>query len=69
MRSPGTTSACCSRTGNGPREALPCYERAVAADPDLADAHYNLALLYEHGGRKQDAVRHFAIYKRLEHTS
>jgi tetratricopeptide (TPR) repeat protein len=51
------------------REALPCYERAVAADAELADAHYNLALLYEHAGRKQDAVRHFAIYKRLEHKS
>jgi tetratricopeptide (TPR) repeat protein len=49
-----------------PAEALPSYERAVAADPELADAHYNLALLYEHAGRKQEAVRHFAIYKRLE---
>ena len=47
-------------------EALPAYERAIAADPDLADAHYNLALLYERAGRKQDAVRHFAIYRRLE---
>lgn len=47
-------------------EALPCYERAIAADAKLADAHYNLALLYEHAGRKQEAVRHFAIYKRLE---
>ncbi len=49
-----------------PDEALTAYERAIAADPDLADAHYNLALLYEHSGRKQDAVRHFAIYRRLE---
>jgi tetratricopeptide (TPR) repeat protein len=49
-----------------PDEALPAYERAVAADANLGDAHYNLALLYERAGRKQDAVRHFAIYKRLE---
>ncbi len=50
-------------------EALPCYERAVAADPDLADAHYNLGLLYEHAGRQRDAVRHFLIYRRLERRS
>lgn len=49
-----------------PDEALPAYERAIAADPALADAHYNAALLYERTGRKQDAVRHFAIYRRLE---
>jgi tetratricopeptide (TPR) repeat protein len=49
-----------------PDEALPAYERAIVADPDLADAHYNAALLYERAGRKQDAVRHFAIYRRLE---
>ena len=48
-----------------PDEALPCYERAVRADASLADAHYNLALLYERTGRKQDALRHFAIFKRL----
>ncbi len=47
-------------------EALPAYERAITADPLLGDAHYNLALLYERAGRKRDAVRHFAIYKRLE---
>ena len=47
-------------------EALPAYERAIAADSDLGDAHYNLALLYERAGRKQEALRHFAIYRRLE---
>ncbi|MCC6763229.1 MAG: tetratricopeptide repeat protein [Deltaproteobacteria bacterium] len=51
-----------------PDEALPAYERAIAADAGLADAHYNAALLYERAGRKQDAVRHFAIYRRLERT-
>ena len=49
-----------------PTEALEAYEHAVEADPELGDAHYNLALLYEKAGRKRDAVRHFAIYKRLE---
>jgi tetratricopeptide (TPR) repeat protein len=46
-------------------EALACYERSVKADPTLADAHYNLALLYERTGRKQEAVRHLAIFRRL----
>jgi tetratricopeptide (TPR) repeat protein len=49
-----------------PDAALSAYERAIAADPDLADAHYNAALLYERSGRKRDAVRHFAIYRKLE---
>lgn len=48
-----------------PAEALPCYERAVATASDLADAHYNLALLYESMGRTRDAVRHFAVFRRL----
>jgi tetratricopeptide (TPR) repeat protein len=47
-------------------EALGCYEQAVAADPVLADAHYNLALLYEKAGRRRDALRHLAIYRRLQ---
>jgi tetratricopeptide (TPR) repeat protein len=46
-------------------EALVCYEHAVGADPTLADAHYNLAILYERIGRRRDALRHLAIYKRL----
>jgi tetratricopeptide (TPR) repeat protein len=44
-----------------PDEATTAYERAVRADPQLADAHYNLALLYERAGRDRDAVRHLAI--------
>lgn len=48
-----------------PDDALPAYERAVQADGGLADAHYNLALLYERAGREREALRHFAIYRRL----
>ncbi len=47
-------------------EAVTCYEEAVAAAPDIADAHFNLALLYERSGRRRDALRHFAIYKKLQ---
>jgi len=37
----------------------------VRLEPELADAHYNLALLYERTGRARDAVKHLAIYRRL----
>jgi hypothetical protein len=37
----------------------------VRADDTLADAHWNLSLLYERGGRRQEAIRHLAIYRRL----
>jgi len=34
-------------------------------DPDLADAHFNLARLYESLGRAQHAIRHLGEYRRL----
>ncbi len=51
--------------GDRPTEALPCYEAAVRADARLADAHWNLSLLYERLGRHQDAIRHLVIHRRL----
>ena len=42
-------------------DALPCYESAVRADDTLADAHWNLSLLYERRGRRQEAIRNLAI--------
>jgi tetratricopeptide (TPR) repeat protein len=41
------------------------YEAALHDDPNLADGHYNLALLYESVGRAKDAIRHLARYRRL----
>jgi hypothetical protein len=46
-------------------DALPCYEHAIHADADLADAHWNLSLLYERAGRHRDALRHLAVYRKL----
>lgn len=46
-------------------EALVAYREALALDPQLADAHYNLALLYERSGRPKDALRHLLAYRRL----
>ena len=45
--------------------ALASYLSAVAADPDMADCHYNLARLYESLGKPQHAIRHLGHYRRL----
>jgi tetratricopeptide (TPR) repeat protein len=47
-------------------DALAAYERALSADPGFADAHYNMALLYEALGKPRDAIRHMAQYRRLQ---
>jgi tetratricopeptide (TPR) repeat protein len=46
-------------------EALLAYARALEADPAFADAHHNAARLLERLGRKADALRHLAAYRRL----
>lgn len=46
-------------------EAAASYERSLALDPTLADAHYNLARLREQLGDKRGALRHFSAYRRL----
>ena len=48
-----------------PAEAIHAYARALAADPQLAEAHYNLARLYEARGDKRSAIRHFNGYREL----
>jgi tetratricopeptide (TPR) repeat protein len=53
-------------------EAMAAYERALALDPTMADAHFNLARLLEAVGRKTSdelvlrrAVRHLVRYRDL----
>ncbi len=53
-------------------EAVRCYERALELEPTLADAHYNLARLYETIGRSsldelvlRRAIRHLTRYRSL----
>jgi len=41
------------------------YDRALALDPDFADAHFNVAGLCEQLGRGADALRHYHAYKKL----
>lgn len=49
-----------------PEEAADAYRTALKLDPALADAHYNLALLYEAMGRGQGALRHLNAYRQLQ---
>ncbi len=46
-------------------EALAAYREALALDPKLADAHFNLARLHERAGQATDALRHLLAYRRL----
>lgn len=46
-------------------EAIDAYLQAVTLDPDFADAHFNLARLYESVGKPQHAIRHLGVYRRL----
>lgn len=45
--------------------AIDAYQTAITEDPTLADAHYNLARLYEASGKRQHAIRHLGTYRRL----
>lgn len=46
-------------------EAAQAYEKTIALDGRFADAHYNLAGIYETLGRRQAAFRHLRTYKSL----
>jgi tetratricopeptide (TPR) repeat protein len=48
-------------------DAIKAYRDALVHDPGLADAHFNLALLYEQSGETQSAFRHLLAYRRLLH--
>jgi tetratricopeptide (TPR) repeat protein len=46
-------------------EAMAAYEAALRRNPDLADCHYNLALLCEKLGKPKEAIRHMSRYRTL----
>lgn len=45
-------------------EALQVYTQALEIDPELADAHFNLARLHERAGNRRESFRHLLAYKR-----
>jgi tetratricopeptide (TPR) repeat protein len=46
-------------------EAIAAYREALALDPMLADAHYNLARLYERARNPKASLRHLLAYRRM----
>ena len=45
-------------------EAMQVYRQALELDPELADAHFNLARLHERAGNRRESFRHLLAYKR-----
>jgi tetratricopeptide (TPR) repeat protein len=50
---------------NREREAIVAYREALAHDPELADAHFNLARLYERAKDAKASLRHLLAYRRM----
>jgi tetratricopeptide (TPR) repeat protein len=46
-------------------EAVQCYLTVVELDPEFAEAHYNLARLYEIQGNHPHTIRHLSRYRAL----
>ena len=46
-------------------EALGIYARVLELDQDYADAHHNIARLYQESGDQRRALRHWNAYRRL----
>ena len=50
-----------------PSRAAAELEEAIKLAPNEADAHFSLATAYSRLGKKEDAAREQAVFKRLEH--
>jgi len=46
-------------------DAIGMYRRALELDPHLAEAHYNLATLFDQSGDSRAAIRHINEYRKL----
>ena len=50
---------------NRETDAIQAYREALALDPALADAHFNIARLYERAADPQASLRHLLVYRRI----
>jgi tetratricopeptide (TPR) repeat protein len=48
---------------NREEEAISAYREALAQDPSLHDAHFNLSRLHERAKQPKDALRHLLAYR------
>ena len=64
IRLRASTSASCSRIA-ARRRSNRAVPRSRAARPRVADAHFNLARLYQQVGDEQAALRHFSRFRAL----
>ena len=46
-------------------DAIVAYRDALALDPHFADAHFNLARLYERARDQKASLRHLLAYRRM----
>jgi tetratricopeptide (TPR) repeat protein len=46
-------------------DAIAAYREALALDPQFADAHFNLARLYERAKNPKASLRHLLAYRRM----
>jgi tetratricopeptide (TPR) repeat protein len=49
---------------NREEEAITAYREALAQDPSLHDAHFNLSRLHEQAKQPKEALRHLLAYRR-----
>jgi tetratricopeptide (TPR) repeat protein len=54
---------------NREAEAIIAYREALALDPSLHDAHFNLSRLHERAQRPREALRHLLAYRRHSRLS
>lgn len=54
---------------NREQEAIAAYRDALAQDPTLHDAHFNLSRLHERAKQPRDALRHLLAYRRASRSS
>jgi tetratricopeptide (TPR) repeat protein len=49
---------------NREEEAIAAYREALAQDPTMCDAHFNLSRLHEKANQPREALRHLLAYRR-----